>query len=294
MQELPFSPKTVLWIGAISLIVAMGIVAFSIIHNNTTVVFCDVGQGDGAYIRIHNRIDMIVDTGAGRAMLHCLGKHMPFYDKTIEIVAISHPQKDHCGGLEFILDHYTIERVLAPPINNDAQFFQRIRTKLEGIPIEYPLAGDVLRVQNAAITFYWPTHAHIERNVRFDSQEQTQFGQTATDPNDFSLIFSLKVDGTAILFTGDAYPHILRQITIPEPISILKVPHHGSHNGLTEEFLYDLSPETSVISVGQNNAYGHPSPQILGYFHAMGLKYRRTDTDGDIVYTIRFLDNYAF
>jgi competence protein ComEC len=218
---------------------------------------------------------------------------MPFYDRTIEIAVISHPQKDHCGGLEHILDHYTVDHVLAPPVNNKAQFFQRLRTKLEDTPIDTPVAGDILRIQNALITFYWPTRAHIDRHVRFPSREQLVFGETGVDPNDFSLIFSLKIDGTTVLFTGDAYPHILRQVQVLEPITILKVPHHGSKNGLTKNFLSHISPKISVISAGQNNAYGHPSPEILDYFHAMGLKYRRTDKHGDIVFTINFTGVYA-
>lgn len=286
MQELPFSPKIIIWTGILSLGIALIIFSFSFFHTKTKLVFCDVGQGDGAYIRIHNAVDMIIDTGSGRDMLHCLGKHMPFYDRTIEIVAISHPQQDHCGALEDILKHYSIKHLIAPPVNNDAQFFQRIKSLVPPEIIETPSAGDRLTVHNAEIDFYWPTDEFIAQNVTFNTNENNIFGKTSVDPNDFSLIFSIDIENTTILFTGDAYPHILDQISIDEEISILKVPHHGSRNGLTKKFLTDTDPEISIISVGENNRYGHPSPEILELFQTMDEDYMRTDHEGDIVFTI--------
>lgn len=286
MNELPFSPKLIIWTGIICLGIVCVLFLFSYFQSDTKLVFCDVGQGDGAYIRIHNKIDMIIDAGSEREMLHCLGRHMPFYDRTIEIVAISHPQKDHCGGLEHILEHYTIQHVLAPPVDNKAQFFQRIKAHIPPEIIDTPVAGDRLRVEDAKIEFFWPTHAFIKQHVQFDTQNQRIFGKTSVDLNDFSLIFSIDVDGERILFTGDAYPHILDQVNIKKQISILKVPHHGSNNGVTKKLLMDTRPDISVISVGKKNKYGHPSPEVLRLFEEMRMKYLRTDEESDVVFSV--------
>ena len=67
------------------------------------VVFCDVGQGDAAYIRGPNNMDMLIDGGPNDKVLNCLGRHMPFYDRTIDVIMLSHAQKDHLQGLLSVL-----------------------------------------------------------------------------------------------------------------------------------------------------------------------------------------------
>ncbi|PIP63493.1 hypothetical protein COW97_02205 [Candidatus Roizmanbacteria bacterium CG22_combo_CG10-13_8_21_14_all_34_12] len=92
-----------------------------------------------------------------------------------------------------------------------------------------------------------------------------------------------------VLFTGDASPFVLGRLshsTIGK-VDILKVPHHGSKNGLTKKFLDLADPSTAVISVGKNNSYGHPSKEVLDMLKAKNIKIRRTDEEGDIVFKLK-------
>src|SRR3990167_4021962 len=108
----------------------------SYLNNETKVVFCDVGQGDATYIRIYNKVDILIDAGSDRKVLQCLGKYMPFFDKTIELAVLSHPQKDNFGGFEYILDRYEIMLFILNPINNSAISFHTLIKKLENKKVE--------------------------------------------------------------------------------------------------------------------------------------------------------------
>ena len=112
---------------------------------------------------------------------------------------------------------------------------------------------------------------------------------SSIDPNFVSLIFRYNEPSVSILFTGDIPSEVLNKLlNIPElKSSILKVPHHGSKTGLNREFLTIVDPLISIISVGKNNRYGHPSPEILDLFQKLHKRYLRTDIEGNIVFKIR-------
>ena len=90
------------------------------------------------------------------------------------------------------------------------------------------------------------------------------------------------------MFTGDASPFVLGRLShgAIEKVDVLKVPHHGSKNGLTKTFLDLADPKMAVISVGKNNSYGHPHKQVLDILKAKNINIRRTDVEGDIVFKI--------
>src|SRR3990167_8084226 len=109
MNNSPISKKSLLQAFLFSATIVLVVFILQFFDTHTTVVFCDVGQGDGAYIRIHNKIDLIIDAGpANGMMMQCLGKYMPFYDRTLEYLFLSHPQIDHYGGLLEILKRYKV------------------------------------------------------------------------------------------------------------------------------------------------------------------------------------------
>src|SRR3972149_6329793 len=82
---------------------------FSLPDGKLHIIFCDVGQGDAAYIRTPNNQDMLIDGGPDDKVLSCLGRHMPFYDRTIDVVVLTHPQKDHLQGLISVVERYTVK-----------------------------------------------------------------------------------------------------------------------------------------------------------------------------------------
>ena len=113
-----------------SILFALGVVFLMFIRSYTfkgaKVVYCNVGQGDGAYIRTSEDIDILIDAGPNKNILNCLGKYMPFYDKTIEVVFVSHPQEDHFGGLTYVINRYNIESIIMTPIASDAKEFKEL------------------------------------------------------------------------------------------------------------------------------------------------------------------------
>ncbi len=247
--------------------------------DSTKIVFCDVGQGDGAYIRIRNRFDVVIDAGPDRKILNCLGKYMPFYDRTIELGFISHDQKDHFGGFDYLLDRYQIRKIFMPDIETSLQSFKRLKQKIakEKIVLRTATAGMSFDVMDDMFLIHWPDGHCI-----------------AADNNDCSLVFTFQENNFKVLFTGDASPKVLNEIASSltsfaprNDINILKIPHHGSKNGLTEKFLRLANPQAAVISVGKNNPYGHPAKEILDMLQSSGIKVKRTDKDGDIVFKIR-------
>lgn len=245
----------------------------SYFDNRTKIVFCDVGQGDGAYIRIKNRFDIVIDAGPDRKILNCIGRYMPFYDRTIELAFISHDQKDHFGGFDYLLDRYRIKKVFMPDLETSLQSFKRLKQKMivKKTRIQVISAGMNLQIMNDIFFIHWPIGHCI-----------------AADNNDCSLIFTFKENTFKALFTGDASPKVLNSLSRKSinTVTVLKVPHHGSKNGLTEKFLRLANPTTTVISVGKKNSYGHPSKEILDMLQSHKIKIRRTDKEGDIVFKI--------
>ncbi len=248
----------------------------SFLDGRTKIVFCAVGQGDAAYIRIKNNFDLLVDAGPDRSVLDCLGKYMPFYDRKIELVVLSHPQKDHYGGLSYLLDRYKIDQILMSPIGNPNKTFTGLKEKIKKkrALVSLVQAGLKVNLDTAQLLFLSPTGVAS--------------GKAPSDENDFSLVFLFQENNFRVLFTGDASTNVINRLSnqaIPK-IDILKIPHHGSKNGLTKKFLLLADPTLSVISVGAKNSYGHPSNELLDMLKATKTDYKRTDKDGDIMFKL--------
>lgn len=268
----------------------------------TKVVFCDVGQGDASYIRVKNKVDILVDAGPDKKVLSCLGKYMPFWDRKIELAILSHPQKDHFGGFFYVFDRYRVDKFFLPPVNNPSSSFQSLIKKIKNkkTSLKTVWAGNELIILNNRIVFLWPTDNFIRKNVVFETSPITKkqkldvLGTTTVDLNHLSLIFVFQEKNFNILYSGDASPLALNSLIsqyksdlgLFHHLNILKVPHHGSKNGLTENFLRLAEPQISVISVSKNNSYGHPAKEILEMLKAAKTKIRRTDKEGNIVFRI--------
>lgn len=286
MQSQTIISRTLVLITAIIIsAVTGGIWLVDHFRTSVTVIFCDVGQGDAAYIRLRNGIDILIDAGPDQAVLLCLGRYMPFYDRTIELAILTHPDLDHYGGFLSILDRYSIQTFALPPIYNKNQSFSDLLSKLEQreAKLFFPLAKTEFHVGSAVFYSFWPTPAFLAHSSHFKSTEI--FGSSTRSTNIFSLVFVLQLGSDNLLFTGDLSPEELNAIQIPKQyrhVRVLKVPHHGSKNGLTEQFLDQLQVDTAVISSGKKNIYGHPHAEILEMLKTRRIEYVRTDTDGHI------------
>jgi len=274
MEENFISKKSILIVFLSSILITICIFLKSYFISSGFVVFCDVGQGDATYIRLKNKIDILIDAGPNKKILSCLGKYMPFYDKTIELAFISHPQKDHFGGYESLLDRYKIKLLFMNVTNIDSQSFNSLMNKINNkdIIIKGFFSGDLITLNKTFIKSLWPEHNVFKKNINKNF-----------DLNELSSILFIKTSKKTLLFTGDIDQDILDEIYKEIPrIDILKVSHHGSKNSLSKKFYYQILPKISVIHVGKNNSYGHPSKEILKILKEIKTDIRRTDEEGDI------------
>lgn len=243
------------------------------------IVFCNVGQGDAAYIRTPNNQDMLIDGGPDNKVLSCLGKYMPFYDRTIDVVLLTHPQKDHLQGLISVVERYTVKHFVIGVVGNETEGYTKLVEAIQKkkVPIKNLYLGDTFSLGSVKFSVLWP-----ERN--WVAQQAVLGLSTDTGLNSFSYFLHLSYGSFDALFTGDGdskiQPEIMRQANLSD-IEVLKFPHHGSKTGILPEFLDKIHPELAVISVGKNS-YGHPSKEALELLKDRSLQVKRTDKDGNV------------
>lgn len=237
------------------------------------IIFCDVGQGDAAYIRFPDGRDMLVDGGPNNKVLGCLGRHMPFWDRALDLVVLSHPQKDHMQGLLSVFERYRVEYFVRSNIANTTEGYQKLvkLVKTRAINEKLVTVGEEISIGQTKLFILWPSDDVL--------------GASTADLNDASVVFSLRFGSFDALFPGDADTRVESQYRgtqlADSTVEVLKVPHHGSKTGMTTEYLNWLKPQLAVISVGQNT-YGHPTTEILSMLADIGSRVLRTDQDGDI------------
>jgi competence protein ComEC len=262
-------------------------------------IFCSVGQGDGAYIRFPDGRDMIIDAGPGKAMINCLSRHMPFWDRTIDIVAYSHPQSDHIGGLPEVLRRYTVRYIVSSDVAENTDIYKEVANLITTLHIErkYVTAGETIDIGSIHLTSLWPTKEFIAQTnpllaSSFDNTSNI-LGASKADVNDYCEVFHLSYGSFDALFPGDADSQIdgsfAKKLTTSDgDIDVWKIPHHGSRTGVSATFFSALEKEihqnehpVAIISVGKNS-YGHPSPEIVEKLKSLGFSVHRTDEEGDI------------
>ena len=256
------------------------------------VVVCDVGQGDAILIQ-QGFNQVIIDGGPNESLLSCLGKFVPFWDKRIEMVVMTHPQADHYTALEGLLERYDVKLWLANGVISDAATFERIREKViaENARVELPSAGKKIRIGKMEWKVVWP---RVKQGKEEIWKKQNLEGVEGISPeelgledvNQVSVGLSLKYGQFSGLFTGDlgsAEEQALINSGVLGEYVFLKMPHHGSKYSSSTGFIRKTSPRVVVVSVGRNNGYGHPNSDIMSRYDAVGAKIYRTDKEGVVV-----------
>ena len=223
----------------------------------------DVGQGDAILLTTPRGTQILVDTGpSGLRLARQLGAVMPHWDRTIELVLLSHPQEDHIGGLPALTSRYRVRTVVTTGDRNDTRTAALAAAAVEGRE-SVARAGDHFTVDGVHFTVLWPKEG------------------TGGSLNDRSLIVLVEYDGVRLLLTGDSERSAHRELLASglAGVEILKVPHHGSRTS-DPNFLALANGGLALISVGAGNPFGHPHPGTLAALE--GATVARTDTDGRI------------
>lgn len=270
--------KAKLFILTLSAIFLFGLFVFQSLQyadGRLHVVFCNIGQGDGIFIRTPQGSDIVVDGGPDATILKCLEKHMPFWDRDIELVFASHPDADHITGLESILKSYTVKSFNTSQKLKGTAVFKRIQALIDQnrVPFKFIFANDTYTISDGVtIKTYWPTQEHVNSDIN-----------GKLDANSFSLVQVLSFGNFKTLLTGDIEFEILDKLfPSGSAFDIFKLPHHGSKTGVDANTFEIIKPSLSIISSGKNNRYHHPSLKVLELLKEFNLQYKNTAVVGEI------------
>lgn len=236
-----------------------------------TVTFLDVGQGDAILIEGPDGHRILVDGGpSGETITAALGRRLPFHDRRLDMVLLTHPQQDHLGGLPEVIEQYDVRGVLANSLEGDSSAYRAWQNALEarGIPPLAAARGQTIDLGGGAVV-----------SVLSPSPN----GDPAS-VNDSSLVLRITMADISFLLTGDITKEgesALVGTGSELRTTVLKVAHHGSRTSTSLDFLERAKPTIDVISVGIGNRYGHPAPDILGRLE--GDLILRTDQHGDVI-----------
>lgn len=259
------------------------------------IVFCDVGQGDSIYVKLPNGADVLVDGGPQDAVLECLGTYMSPFDRSLDLVIATHPQKDHIHGLVNVLSRYSIGHFATTPLHSDIEEYGQIKKTIfqKQIPSYFLTTGESLVADEVTFKVLWPHHDWLSRQFGSHADQIPKSGsffdlnapKSDVDPNVFSLYLHLQYKSFDLLLTGDGdipvqEALLAEGISLPQSIEVLKVPHHGSKTGMTDTFIKYIAPHISVIQSGKNS-YGHPDSATVEKLSAFG-KVLQTVRTGDI------------
>ncbi len=238
-----------------------------------TVAFLNIGQGDAIFIESPTGNQMMIDGGPGAVVLRELGKVMPFYDRTIDMLMISNPDKDHMGGFIDVLDAYRVALVIEPGTVGASADYKTLETKTAEEGARHIVARRGQRILLGGGAYF---------DVLFPDRDVS--GMTT---NEGSIMGRLVYGNTSVMFTGDASENIENYLDSLDGKSlhsdVLKVGHHGSHTSSSQEFVGYVSPTIAVISDGKDNKYGHPHKETLDTLNQFGVQVLRTDLQGRIV-----------
>lgn len=251
------------------MLVLIGAVLLDARNDTLEICFLDVGEGDCAFITCGGRTMMIDGGNAGSS------SKVYSYLKThgierLDYIICTHPDADHIGGVPGALSYAKVGKILSPVSEDGSRTFAALKKVASGqkTKIKIPEAGEKIWLGRAKAEILSPEKG-------YDAGSNT------------SIVMKLTFRNTSFLFTGDAefvqeqemtakYGNLLKS-------DVLKVGHHGSDSSTSEEFLKAAGPAYAVISVGKNNAYGHPAPDVLKRLKENGCTLFRTDMQGSII-----------
>lgn len=238
------------------------------------IALLDIGQGDSILITTPSHQRILVDGGPDLSLLERLGEELPFFERSIDLLILTHQDSDHITAFPALLERYTIDRIL---LTGTANMNSRYEAFLDaanrsGSEIiiaqadhDLDLGGGVL------LDVLWP--------------KQSLFGEKVKETNNASLVAKLTYKDHEILLTGDIEEKTEEELLkagYDLRADILKVPHHGSKTSSSTGFLLAVDPDLALISVGRENTYGHPHPLVLARYEALGIPVRRTDKEGKV------------
>ena len=233
--------------------------------------YIDVGQGDSTFIQLPNGESVLIDAGE-QAFSDTVCSYIRAQgEDTIDYLIGTHPHSDHIGGMEAVIEEFSVGTLYLPNKSHTTKVFHNMvrAAKEKSVPTVQAKAGALMqKTDDLELTFLSPV------------------SETYEEINDYSAVVSLIYKESAFLFMADATYTVEKQLekTISH-YDVLKVGHHGSNTSSTANFLKQVTPEYAIISCGANNDYGHPHTQVLNRLERFNSIIYRTDLAGHIIAT---------
>ncbi len=243
-------------------------------QTSLTLAMLDIGQGDAIFIESPSGTQILFDAGPAHKILGSLSKVMSPFDRTIDAIVITNPDADHIGGFAEVLKKYKVGMVFESGTINDSSTYKNLRKEIEKQKIPDILAKSGMKLDLGG---------GVLINVLFPNQDVSTWSS-----NDGSIVARLLYGGTSVMLTGDATMKtekiILDKFKKEDLQSvILKVGHHGSRTSSSDTFVKIVAPKYALISLGKENKYGHPHPEVLDVLSEIRAKILRTDMLGTII-----------
>ena len=226
--------------------------------------FLDIGQGDSIFIELPNSQTMLVDAGEnyyGEGIINYI--YDCGYEKLDYLVA-THPHSDHIGSMSYIVRHMDIDAVYMPKVSTTTKIYENLLDSISNkeLKIKTAIAGTkILDIDELEIVILAPVEIYED------------------DLNNCSVILKITYKDRSFLLTGDAEKKEFEDVYLDMSADVLKVAHHGSSTSTTEEILEKIKPEIAVISLGEDNEYGHPHKSTLKLLNNIECDIYRTDED---------------
>lgn len=240
-----------------------------------SVTFLNVGQGDAVFIESPSGIQVLIDGGPNARVLRELNHVMPFFDRSIDVILATHPDKDHIGGLIDVLEAYDVEHILISDVVHETDLNQDFGEHVvdEGAVVTTAKRGQVLDLGEGAY-------------LRILFPDRTLFD---ADSNEASIVMQLVYGETEFLLSGDAPQSVENYVASLDSKTleseVLKVGHHGSRTSSSELFVGWVQPEYGVVSRGCENRYGHPHSEVVDVFDQFEVELLDTCEDGSVTFT---------
>jgi competence protein ComEC len=250
------------------------------------VTMLDVGQGDSMLITTPGNQRILVDGGPDLSLLERVGEELPFFDRSIELLILSHPDQDHITALPELLKRYTVKTVLMTGIAPASSRYQAFLHELHERGTEVILAesgNDLDLGEGVVLDILWPLRLMLGSEAK--NSNNASIVAKLTWQNHPTSLASSELRGASILLTGDIEEKVedaLLREGYDLHADLLKVPHHGSKTSSSTGFLLAVAPDLALISVGRENTYGHPHPAIVERYRRLNIPLKRTDQEGNV------------